>query len=126
MRLKYPQLPGKQNERRHNCVVVAVGAVVVVGVVVGVGVAVVLTEQSINRTERGGMYYTKLRLDDEAHDTCPPETKSGTRKIADILNPCTHPEHNPPSMRVYESGIYEHVCPGCGARQVFTVANPTL
>jgi len=50
-----------------------------------------------------------------------------TRKIADMPLPdqwrrvCTHPEHNPPSMMVYQPGVYEHTCPGCGRRVTFTV-----
>jgi len=34
---------------------------------------------------------------------------------------CTHREHNPPSHRVYKPGHYVWVCPGCGAKQAFTV-----
>jgi rRNA maturation endonuclease Nob1 len=47
-----------------------------------------------------------------------------TRKIKDIETwklPCYHPEHNPPSAMVYKPGTYEHICPGCGNRIVFTV-----
>jgi hypothetical protein len=45
-----------------------------------------------------------------------------TRKIADPPKPpCRHPEHNVPSMRVFEPGTYEHTCPGCGNKVVFTV-----
>lgn len=51
----------------------------------------------------------------------------GTRKIAELPPPpCQHSEHNPPAMMVYEPGVWEHVCPGCGARQVFTVDRPSL
>jgi hypothetical protein len=60
------------------------------------------------------------------------EIIGGTRKIGDISDEpniwkntpkdiCYHPEHNPPSMRVYFPGIYEHICPGCGHRFVFTI-----
>jgi Zn ribbon nucleic-acid-binding protein len=49
-----------------------------------------------------------------------------TRKIADLPSVCRHPEHNPPSMMVYENGIYEHECPSCGHKQHFTVNKPTL
>ena len=45
-----------------------------------------------------------------------------TRKIGDlpatIAQPCRHREHYPPMHMVY-------LCPGCGARQTFTV-RPTL
>ncbi len=34
---------------------------------------------------------------------------------------CRHPEHEPPSMRVYEPGTYEYTCPHCGKKTVFTV-----
>jgi hypothetical protein len=47
-----------------------------------------------------------------------------TKKIADFTYPCLHPEHNPPSMRVFESGIWEHTCPSCGHKQTFTVVRP--
>lgn len=49
-----------------------------------------------------------------------------TRKIRDLYNteiPCRDPEHNPPSMMVFEDGIYEHTCPSCGKVQRFTVNN---
>ncbi len=36
---------------------------------------------------------------------------------------CQSPEHNPPNMIVLEPGVYEHTCPACGAKQVFTVAD---
>ena len=46
-----------------------------------------------------------------------------TRKIkgVDEKNKCNHPEHNPPKFRIYEEGTYEHECPSCGNKQVFTV-----
>lgn len=44
------------------------------------------------------------------------------RKIADIKPPCTHSEHNPPSMIVLSPGVYEHRCPNCGMTCTFTVA----
>jgi hypothetical protein len=51
-------------------------------------------------------------------------TKGGTRKIGELPNKfCKHPEHNPASHRVYIPGVYEHVCPACGVRQVFTVSD---
>lgn len=39
-----------------------------------------------------------------------------TRKIGDLrfVQPCRHPEHLPPTMRVWRPGVYEHTCPGCG------------
>lgn len=49
-----------------------------------------------------------------------------TRKIADLAVPCRDPEHNPPMFMVYENGIYEHKCPGCGRVTRFTVANPSF
>jgi len=51
--------------------------------------------------------------------------KTGTRKIADLPKTCNHPKHCPPMHQVFSNGVYEHVCPGCGAVQHFTVANPT-
>ncbi len=44
-----------------------------------------------------------------------------TRKIADIPTHCRNPEHDPPSMRVFEPDVYEHTCPGCGKKTVFSV-----
>lgn len=48
------------------------------------------------------------------------------RKIADLPLPhrCQHPEHDPPKMIVLKPGVYEHICPGCGAKKIVTV-NPT-
>lgn len=39
---------------------------------------------------------------------------------------CRHPEHNPPGMIVLPPGAYEHECPGCGAKTVFTVPHASL
>jgi hypothetical protein len=48
------------------------------------------------------------------------------RKIAEPWGGiCYHPEHNPPGMIVLEPGTYEHTCPGCGAKMVFTVPRVT-
>ncbi len=47
------------------------------------------------------------------------------RKIADIPKYCSNPDHNPPTHICLPDGVYEHVCSGCGARIVFTVASPT-
>lgn len=55
-----------------------------------------------------------------------------TKKIADldeekprewkpISNPCQHPDHNVPGMRVFEPGVYEHTCPACGNVKRFVV-----
>lgn len=51
-----------------------------------------------------------------------------TRKIAEPKDRghCRDPEHNPPSMMVYENGLYEHTCPSCGAKKVFRVNRPTF
>lgn len=37
-----------------------------------------------------------------------------TRKISDDQDtrPRRHPNHDPPNMRVFEPGLYEHECPG--------------
>lgn len=34
---------------------------------------------------------------------------------------CQHPEHDPPMHLYLRPGVYEHTCPGCGRRIVFTV-----
>lgn len=53
-----------------------------------------------------------------------------TKRIAELKEswaPCRDPEHDPPTMVVWEPGVYEHTCPSCGKRQVFTVwRNATL
>jgi hypothetical protein len=36
-------------------------------------------------------------------------------------NQCRHPEHNPPSMQVFEPGEYKHTCPRCGEVTNFSV-----
>ncbi len=53
---------------------------------------------------------------------------SGTRKIADLPsdNMCRDPQHEPPSMQVFEPGVYEHVCPSCGRSMHFVVQRPVL
>lgn len=43
------------------------------------------------------------------------------RKIADAPVPCRHPEHEVPGLISLRPGTYEHVCPACRARVVFTV-----
>jgi hypothetical protein len=51
-----------------------------------------------------------------------------TRKIRDIpwdRKVCYHPEHDPPGHMVYQPGVWEHTCPGCGKVTVFTVY-PTM
>ncbi len=48
-----------------------------------------------------------------------------TKKIADEIRPCSHPDHDPPNMRVFENGLWEHICPACGHRQVFRVSKPS-
>lgn len=48
--------------------------------------------------------------------------RGGTRKIADVPpRPCQYPEHNPPSLYVFDPGVYEHTCPQCGEKKVFRV-----
>lgn len=39
---------------------------------------------------------------------------------------CSHPEHNPPSMRVFDPGLYEHECPSCGKKQCFRIDATSL
>lgn len=36
------------------------------------------------------------------------------------VEPCRHPDHNVPSHIYLTPGTYEHTCPGCGKRTVFT------
>lgn len=44
-----------------------------------------------------------------------------TKKIADAPMPCLCPDHEPPRNRVFDPGTYEHTCPSCGKKTVFTV-----
>lgn len=45
------------------------------------------------------------------------------RKIADPPpRLCRSPEHNPPKMIVLAPGTYEHTCPACGYKMIFTVS----
>ena len=45
-----------------------------------------------------------------------------TRKIGEPPKPpCRDPEHNPPSMMVFEPGTYEHTCPTCKSKIIFNV-----
>lgn len=48
------------------------------------------------------------------------------RKIADLPQPCRNPDHDPPTMIVLEPGVYEHTCPGCGNKVVFTVTKAMM
>ena len=54
--------------------------------------------------------------------------KDNTRKIADTpkIKICHHPEHNPPIMRHFPAGSYEHKCPQCGKITFFTVPEITM
>lgn len=46
-----------------------------------------------------------------------------TRKIADPPPPpCRSRDHNPPNMRVFPPGTYEHVCSACGHKVIFVVS----
>jgi hypothetical protein len=51
-----------------------------------------------------------------------------TRKIEEepAQEKCRHPEHNPPNMKVFSPGTYEHTCPSCGYTTVFRVRGSTL
>jgi hypothetical protein len=50
---------------------------------------------------------------------------TGTRRIAEIPEPCRHPEHNPAMGVCLPPGLYEHECPGCGATVRFNVPRVT-
>jgi len=43
------------------------------------------------------------------------------RKIADPPQTCAHVEHEPPKLIVLDPGTWEHECPGCGHKTIFTV-----
>jgi hypothetical protein len=45
------------------------------------------------------------------------------KKIGDLVRKeiCDHPEHNIPSLISLPPGIYEHTCPKCSMKIVFTV-----
>jgi hypothetical protein len=50
-----------------------------------------------------------------------------TRKIADLPNhdTCRDPAHDPPTMMLFEPGVYEHTCPSCGHATRFVVPRRT-
>lgn len=43
------------------------------------------------------------------------------RKISEPEPVCLHPEHEPASFVHRTPGTYEHTCPACGKKVVFTV-----
>lgn len=54
-----------------------------------------------------------------------------TRKIPEEENspfspsfpyPCQDPDHNPPTMQVFDPGLHEHECPRCHRKLKFRVA----
>lgn len=70
-------------------------------------------------------------LGDEFNDiieTTQNQFKLNTKKIANLPKneTCRDREHNPPNMIVYEDGVYEHTCPSCGNKIIFTVRKPML
>jgi hypothetical protein len=58
--------------------------------------------------------------------TIPPK-RGGLRRLTgpSEVDPCQSPEHNPPSMLVYQPGWYEWECPACGHKQKFHVPGLT-
>jgi hypothetical protein len=51
-----------------------------------------------------------------------------TRKIGElperkVVVPCTNPEHLPTTTGL-DVGVYEHICPGCNHKTIFTVNKP--
>ena len=61
---------------------------------------------------------TTMNENEKAND----KERGGLRKISGAEPaPCMHPEHEPPMFIVLEPGVYEHTCPGCGRKVVFTV-----
>lgn len=48
-----------------------------------------------------------------------------TRKVGEVdwskFRPCSNPDHDVPSMMVFQPGVYEHECPGCKNIIRFTV-----
>lgn len=60
-----------------------------------------------------------------------PRYSMPTRKIEDVATGttaipalCLHPDHKPPMHQVFEPGTYEHECPNCGQKTIFTVNRP--
>jgi len=47
------------------------------------------------------------------------------KKITDAPKPCMSLEHNIPNMMVFTPGTYEHTCPSCGKKTIFTVPQIT-
>ncbi len=47
------------------------------------------------------------------------ERRGGMEPIPEKIEPCRHPEHQPPSHICIPNGMqYRHVCPACGIEQV--------
>jgi hypothetical protein len=50
-----------------------------------------------------------------------------TRKIVEFTPyMCRDVDHNPPMHQHYTPGVWEHTCPACGAKTIFTVASTQL
>lgn len=49
-----------------------------------------------------------------------------TRKIRDLApeENCRNPDHDPPTHRLFDNGVWEHECPGCHRKIKFTVRRP--
>lgn len=52
-----------------------------------------------------------------------PTQKIGELPKFSLYSPflCKDPNHNPPSMQVFEPGIWEHTCPTCNHKQKFII-----
>lgn len=53
------------------------------------------------------------------------------RKIHDttwewLKKPCSDADHNVPDMMLLSPGKYEHVCPSCGKKTIFSIDDPKL
>jgi Zn finger protein HypA/HybF involved in hydrogenase expression len=52
--------------------------------------------------------------------------KENTIKISEPKLPCMCPQHEPPTMKVFDAGTYQHTCPKCGEVTIFEVPLITL
>lgn len=49
-----------------------------------------------------------------------------TKNLGDEKRRCEDPSHDPPSMITLDPGVWEHTCPSCRHKTVFTVHGAIL
>lgn len=89
--------------------------------------------EGANVYEPGSFHETPEYIRRKEKELMPTKRLTPTAAHSDRLDPnerrnfCQDPEHEPPTMRVFAPGTYEHTCPGCGHKGTFTISKgPTL